>query len=300
VWDTAAGQAVDSLRVGQGIVTALAFSPDSAVLGSVGYNGIMQLRLMADGRFQLLPGSALSNQALAFLQSGRMATITDQQTVVLVDLNAQNSAELEGLSSPPLSVVASDDGSLLAAGTISGTVTLWDGATGALRGELRGNLPTVTLLAASRDGRLLAASGPAADPRVEIWDVARETVLHTLPAPNAPVGALAFQPGGTLLAVATLDGTLTLVDGEDGTQVGTLRAAPEHGWFAGMAFSPDGQLLATGTPTGLIQFWNTASRAEVASLTQEFGIVAMAFAPDGQALAVSARDTSVRVYELHR
>jgi WD40 repeat protein len=298
VWDTASGQGVDSLRVGQGVVTSLQFSPDSAVLGSVGYNGIVQLRLMADGRYQLLPGSALSTQSLAFLGSGRMATITDQQTVVLLDLAAQNSSELSGLSAAPLNVAASEDGTLLAAGTISGTVTLWDGATSAERGELRGNLPTVTLLAVSHDGSLLAAAGPASDARVEIWDVSRRTLLHTLPAGQAPVSALVFQPGDTLLALATLDGAMTLVDGQAGTSVRTIPAAPEHGWFAGVAFSPDGELLATGTPTGLIQFWNAATGAEVASLTQEYGVVAMDFSPDGRQLAVSGRDARVLVYEL--
>jgi WD40 repeat protein len=298
IWDTASGEGVDSLRVGQGVVTSLQYSPDSAVLGSVGYNGIVQLRLMADGRFQLLPGSVLSTQSLAFLSTGRMATITDQQTVALLDLTAQNSTELSGLSAAPLNVAASDDGAVLAAGTISGTVTLWDGATSDERGELRGNLPTVALLAVSHDGSLLAAAGPASDPSVEIWDVARRALLHTLPAGEAPVSALAFQPGGTLLALATLDGSMTLFDGQAGTSVRTIPAAPEHGWFAGVAFSPDGELVATGTPTGLIQFWNAATGAEVASLTQEYGVVAMDFSPDGRQLAVSGRDTRVLVYEL--
>lgn len=297
VWDTAAGRAVDSLRVGQGIVTSLGFSPDSAVLGAVGYNGILQLRLLADGRFQLLPGSALATQALAFLQGGRLATITDQQTVALVDLNAQNSTELGGISGAPLSVVASDDGSLLAAGTISGTVTLWDGTTGAERGELRGDMPVVSLLAATSDGALLAAAGPAADPRVEIWDTARKALLHTLPATQAPIGAMSFQPGGGLLALATIDGALTLVDGQGGTIARTMRAAPEHGWFAAVAFSPDGALMATGTPTGLIQFWDAGTGAEVASVAQDYGVVAMAFSPDGQTLAVSGRDAAMRLYE---
>lgn len=91
---------------------------------------------------------------------------------------------------------------------------------------------------------------------------------------------------------------MTLFDGQAGTSVRTIPAAPEHGWFAGVAFSPDGELVATGTPTGLIQFWNAATGAEVASLTQEYGVVAMDFSPDGRQLAVSGRDTRVLVYEL--
>ncbi|HWQ11313.1 MAG TPA: WD40 repeat domain-containing protein, partial [Roseiflexaceae bacterium] len=298
VWDLAARRPVDSLRVGQGIVTSLAFSPDSAVLGSVGYNGILQLRLLADDRGRALAGSVAATQALAFLPNGRLATVTDQETVVLLDIGQENSAELEGLSAAPLSVVASADGSLLASGTVSGTVTLWDGNTGTVRGELRGDLPSAVLLAVSDDGRLLAVAGPPTDPRIEIWDVARERVLHTLVAPEAPITALAFRPNGALLAATSLDGALRLYDGEDGLELRTIRAAPEHGWFAGMAFAPDGALIATGSPTGAIQFWNPDTGAEIASVQQDFGVIAMAFSPDGERLVVSARDATVRLYEV--
>lgn len=299
VWDLAAGRPINSLSIGQGIVTSLAFSPDSAVLGSVGYNGIMQLRLMSDGRSRALAGSAAATQALAFLNNARLAAITDQQTVVLLDLGQDSTTELRGLSSPPLSVAASADGSLLASGTMSGTVTLWDGASGEQRGELQGDLPAA-LLAISSDGERIAVAGPPADPRLQIWNTRSETLLQTVATEDAPFSSIAFQPGGTLLAAASVDGVLRLYEGETGSEVRSILAAPEHGWFSGLAFSPDGTLLATGTPTGLIQFWNPATGAEVASLQQEYGVITLAFSPDGEHLAVSARDMTVRLYGVPR
>src|SRR5690606_26523970 len=97
-----------------------------------------------------------------------------------------------------------------------------------------------------------------------------------------------------------VDGVLRLYEGETGSEVRSILAAPEHGWFSGLAFSPDGTLLATGTPTGLIQFWNPATGAEVASLQQEYGVITLAFSPDGEHLAVSARDVTVRLYGVPR
>jgi WD40 repeat protein len=297
IWDAATASPVDTLRVGQGVVTSMAFSPDSAVLGSVGYNGVIQLRLLADGRSRSLAGSVSASQALAFLNEGRLAAITDEASVVLIDVAAENTAQLSGLSSAPASVAASANGSLLASGTLSGTVTLWDGRTGEVAGELRGSLPVGALLAFSSDAGLLAVGGPPNDPRIEVWDLARREVLHTIVGAEAPIGTLAFQPGGALLAAADLNGALTLYDSASGAQIRTIQSSPENGWFAGMGFSPDGGLLATGTPTGLIQLWNPVTGAEIARLEQDFGVVSLAFSPDGTRLAVSGRDASVRLYE---
>lgn len=79
-----------------------------------------------------------------------------------------------------------------------------------------------------------------------------------------------------------------------------IRAAPEDGWFTALAFSPDGALLATGTPTGVMQFWNPASGAEMGRVEQQFGILALAFSPDGTQLAAAGRDAGVTIYRAVR
>ncbi len=43
IWDVAQQQVGNSLRIGQGLVTALAFSVDGGVLGMIGYNGTLRL-----------------------------------------------------------------------------------------------------------------------------------------------------------------------------------------------------------------------------------------------------------------
>ena len=58
-----------------------------------------------------------------------------------------------------------------------------------------------------------------------------------------------------------------------------------------MAFSPDGRTLAAGTLNGVL-VWDTANRAQVASLSADSGnsVNAVAFSPDGRTLAAGTDD----------
>src|SRR5262245_12637097 len=68
--------------------------------------------------------------------------------------------------------------------------------------------------------------------------------VHTLRGHTADVMDVAFTPDGTLLATASVDGTVRLWRVDDGGLVGTL-SHPEG--ITSMALSPDGRLLVTGS-----------------------------------------------------
>ncbi len=298
VWDLLQRRPDTSLRIGLGLVTSLLFSPDSAVLGSVGYNGVIQLRLLADDRGRQFTGSVASVQSLAFLPNGRLAAITDQNAVTVLDIGQEQTQDLPGLTATPLCVASDTGGSVVAAGSDDGTLTIWDGQRGDLRQSLKTDLPAVFLVAVSGDGALAAVAGPPSDPRIEIWRTTDGVRLHTLSGPRNAITGVAFQPGGALIAATSTDGVLRVWDRWSGALVRSIQARPEQGWFSAMAFSPDGELLATGTPTGVLQFWNASSGAEAARVDQEYGVLALAFSPDGEQFAVAGRDAGTTLYGL--
>lgn len=300
VWDLTQQRPDMNLRIGLGLVTSLVFSPDSEVLGAVGYNGIVQLRLLANNQIRQFAGSVTSVQSLAFLQGGRMATITEQDAVTLLDFVRETTEDLTGLTGTPLCVASDPAGNVLAAGASDGTVTLWNGANGQLLRSLKTDLPAVFLIAVSSDGAFVAAAGTPADPRIEIWRVADGQRVQTLSGMQNSITSIAFQPGGTLFAATGTEGVLRLWNYRTGVPERNLRAAPEDGWFTALAFSPDGALLATGTPTGVVQFWNPSSGAETARIEQQFGVLALAFSPDGAQLAAAGRDAGVTIYRAVR
>src|SRR5438105_3916905 len=63
------------------------------------------------------------------------------------------------------------------------------------------------------------------------------------------------------------------------------------GWIAAVAFTPDGQTLATASADKTVKLWQPATGQEQATLRAHTDVVcAVAFAPDGQRLATGSYD----------
>ena len=66
-----------------------------------------------------------------------------------------------------------------------------------------------------------------------------------------------------------------------------------------LAFSPDGQTLASATKDKVIKLWNLAEGAEIATLTgHKLAPNALAFSPDGKTLASGGADKTIKLWNL--
>jgi len=120
-------------------------------------------------------------------------------------------------------------------------------------------------------------------------------------APVKPlISALAFQPGGALLALGSFK-EVRLVDAATGKPLASLAGEAED--VRALAFSPDGQLLAAagGLPGrgGEIKIWDVAKHAELRSLQGHADcIYSVAFSPDGKSLASSSYDKLIKLWDV--
>jgi WD40 repeat protein len=154
---------------------------------------------------------------------------------------------------------------------------LWGLCRGDARLTLRGPTETVTCVSLSPDGRTLASA--SVDGTVTLWDLARRQVVATLRGHRRGVGFIQFSPDGRTLASAyDSDGIVKLWDVGSRRERTTLRS-PKG---VKVAFSPDGEILATVTWDGPVRLWKLTSRREVATLP---GTECVAFSPDGKTLA---------------
>lgn len=167
-------------------------------------------------------------------------------------------------------------------------VKLWDVATGQELKTFDGHIGGIESLALSRNGRTLATAG-SSDGTVKIWDVRTGQVVRTITGSRGPFEFMAFSPDGLRLAFA---------DGSD-VKIWDLAAAKEtlllkghvydndHNYIiASLAFSPDGQTLASGCLDNSIKLWDMTTGQVRRTLPGHNGAAqSVAFSPDGRLLA---------------
>ena len=74
--------------------------------------------------------------------------------------------------------------------------------------------------------------------------------------------------------------------------------AGHRGWVNGLAFSPDGQLVASGGGDSIVRVWNLATGQFQDCIGHKDVIAELAFAPDGQTLASSSWDKTIKLWDV--
>jgi WD40 repeat protein len=126
------------------------------------------------------------------------------------------------------------------------------------REPLRVSEGTVTSVALSRDGKLLAAGYTGTDQHLEtlsggvvIWDVTKGT-RFAVEQVKSSVNSVAFSPDCQILAASSDDGVILLDLFRTRRQGETLKLSEDRG--ASVLFSPDGRTLAVGCSSNVVLY----------------------------------------------
>lgn len=220
-----------------------------------------------------------------FSPDGNIVAKTEARSVILWDVATRQALKtFEGPDSQLLSLAFSPDGKILAGGSVSGTIKLWEVATGKEMQTLNGNgpIPAITF---SPDGKILASGEE--DGSIRFWEVATGEELNAFRAHKHPVLTVAFSPDGKLLASGSWaawedndvqESAVKLWETATGKE---LRAPELPGYVVSVVFSPNGKLLATGFINGGVWEVTTGNRV----LNGCGNGITVAFSPDGNTLA---------------
>ena len=116
--------------------------------------------------------------------------------------------------------------------------------------------------------------------------------LHTLDGHSDAITALAFSADGAYVASSSVDKTIKLWDVRSGQEVHVFQKSVGQATRNGIAFSPDGRLLACAET-----IWDVASKQVVHTL--ERGRYApVAFSPDGSTLAVAPIEKPIELWDV--
>jgi WD40 repeat protein len=319
LWDPATGQPVGApmKHENAAVIRKVVFSPDGRVLASA--EGDSTVRLW-DPRTGHPTGVAFQDPvhnatAVAFSPDGKtLACAFDDGSIWLLSAATGKPVRaplraVTGFDAAVLGLAFSPDGRLLASAGSDGAARLWNPVTGVPAGSLlrtaisQGEFPVGPWF--SRDGKILVSADYDGLVRLSDPVTGRDTA-RSFTVPGAPVHVVALSPDGRLLASAGGDGMVRLWNPATGQPVGRPMpvATGSDPVVAGVAFSPDGKVLATLDITrgSTVRLWDPATGRPVGrpmrAVTGRHGRTgSVAFSPDGRLLASTNDDGTVQLWD---
>ncbi|MBK9388045.1 MAG: protein kinase [Planctomycetes bacterium] len=327
------GQPVE-LEGHRNVVTALAFSPDGALLMSAGGDLELALWDLASGRKRARALHDGEPFQTAVFGGGPMDPIFAAAGEKLLTWHPDRQLLQETQSYPAaITALASSAQGELAIGLENGSILRASRRRGS---ALEGHVDRVTALAFSADGRWLASGSDDRTLRVwnttsgertprillghlegvngvgflsdgqslvscsvdatwRLWSLdACEALTRTNGHAKGAQG-IAFSPAGTQLLSLSLDGSAALWDPRTGALRALLRGA-EEALIAGV-YLASGQQFATAGADGTIRVWDarTAENTQVLHGHVQ-GVPALAASPDGTLLASGSWDGTLRLW----
>jgi WD40 repeat protein/DNA-binding SARP family transcriptional activator/energy-coupling factor transporter ATP-binding protein EcfA2 len=318
-------------------VSSEAFSPDGRTLATGDEAGTVMVWDRERGRvIETLEGHTAAVYGSAFSPDGRtLYTASNDSSVIVWDVAGDRrlgrefrtgivqsacraGGEACGDTYPP-AFALSPDGRTLAAARLDGRVDFIDGATLRKIGGFEAFRGTpATAIEYAPDGDRLAVAGGRG--LLGIWDArsgrrigplldaprhgpcaAADSLFHHERCYGATIqNALAFAPGGDLLAASSLEGDVRIWGLDDREPVRSQLRLPRYA--LGLAFSPDGSQLAIpfgyNNPEGGdgVEILDVRGGERVARLPAESDVRVVAFSPDGRLLATGQIDGTAQLW----
>ena len=207
-------------------------------------------------------------------------------------------------------IAVSPDGTLLAATHVDNDpdVYLYRLPGGELLDVVEAHTGSTIDIEFSRDGTILATAG--VDGAARVWEIQNGKLREALAlrGHSNPVMSASFS--GNAMKLVTVgerqqEARVWDVSPAGRGEVLTLPGPEKSGGFSGgIAFTPDGRLVAPSGPAGTVRVWNAKTGAELLVLdghargdARTRDVIGVDVSPDGSRIATAGADGSARVYD---
>ena len=333
LWDPDTGKIKMRLDIEKAYHPHPVFSPDGKTIARARWSESESAIELWDPHIGQLKRTLIGNpeglrfvDSIAFSPSGDTLAVASGREIVFWDLDIGKQQATLRDDVDLHSLLFSSDGKILAGKYESG-IYLWNiETTDVQRSKLRhiitGYSSAVASIAFSSDGQKLASGY---ENTIRLWNT-KSGEFQVLGFP-AWVRSVAFSPNGRTLAslrISTSSGSeadIQLWDAVTGGYQVTLeghREAPDQRIppRSSLAFSPNGEILASGGGDKTIRLWNAQTTARDSFFHRLRGaifghhkavlrghtdhVLSVAFGPDGETIASGSSDQTVRLWDVRR
>ena len=307
LWDPNTGERKVTLGEHEERVTCVEFSPDGSILasGTVDPRGDGTIRLwdvVTAKPKATLKGHSGGHELMVFSPDGQTLASADngrffggpKENVEMIRLWNTETGQHITLGNPAFranSIAFSPDGDTIATGgwddnidrdLWSGTVQLWDAATGEHKETLtEQHTNSVFTVAYSPNGASFV--GASKDDKILLWDTATYQLKAELTGYS---DAIAFSPDGNTLAIASRDKKIRLWDAMSGEHKLTLTEHTDEVYS--LVFNPNGRTFAGIGADSTIRLWDAGTGEHLKTITGHTrSVSSISFNADGSRLATA-------------
>lgn len=186
----------------------------------------------------------------------------------------------------------SSDGQYIATGGDDGKIKIWNTVSGFCFVTFSEHSSAISAVEFAKQGQVLFSA--SLDGTVRAFDLVRYRNFRTFTSPS-PVqfSSLAVDDSGEVVAAGSTDSfQIFMWSVQTGKLLDVLSG--HEGPVSSLAFSPTGNILASGSWDKSVRLWNVFDRSHaVEPFSMSADVLALAFRPDGKELAASSLDGQI-------